>query len=57
VDPEEKFIVRHRLDKQVSATTDIQTTTEELLGTIFSVRSVQSGYEGREMSFGSAVCS
>jgi hypothetical protein len=34
---EETYIVRQRLDKQVSAATGTQTTIEELLGTTFSV--------------------
>jgi hypothetical protein len=50
-------IARQRFGKQVSAATDTRATIEEFLGKIFSVRSVQSGYERREMNFGSAVCS
>jgi hypothetical protein len=42
VEPEETSIARQRLDKQVSPTTDTQVTIEELLGTMFSFRSVQS---------------
>jgi hypothetical protein len=42
--PEETSITRQRFGKQVSAATDMQATTEELLG-IFSIRSMQSGYK------------
>jgi hypothetical protein len=42
-------IDRQRLDKQVSAETDTQETIEELLGTMFSVRSVQNGYKRRDL--------
>jgi hypothetical protein len=34
-----------RLDKQVSAATDAQTTTEKLVRNMFSTRSVQGGYK------------
>jgi hypothetical protein len=34
-----------RLGKQGSAATDTQTTTEELLGTMLSIRSVPSGHK------------
>jgi hypothetical protein len=43
VEPEETSIARQRLDKEVSAATDTRVTIKELLGIIFSVRSVQSG--------------
>jgi hypothetical protein len=36
---------RHRLGKQVSAATDTQAAIEELLGKMFSIRSVQSCYK------------
>jgi hypothetical protein len=49
VQPDEKSIARQRLDNEVSAATDTQATTEELLETIFSVRSVQSGNNRREL--------
>jgi hypothetical protein len=45
VEPEETSTARQRLSKQVSAATDTQETTDELLGTVFSIRSVQTGYE------------
>jgi hypothetical protein len=45
VEPEEMSIARQRCDKQVSAATDTQATTEQLLGTMFYIRSVQSGYK------------
>jgi hypothetical protein len=41
----EKSIVRQRLEKQVSASTEKQATIEELLGTMFSIRSIQRGYK------------
>jgi hypothetical protein len=44
VEPETS-IAKQWLDKQVSAATDTQATIEELLGMMFSVRSVQSGYK------------
>jgi hypothetical protein len=37
------YIARQRLGKQVFVTMDTQATLEELLGTMFSVRSVQNG--------------
>jgi hypothetical protein len=45
VEPEETYIARQRLGKQVSAATGTQATIEELLGTMFSIRSVQGGYK------------
>jgi hypothetical protein len=42
---EETSITRQRLCKHDSAATVTQATTEELLGTTFSILSVQSGYE------------
>jgi hypothetical protein len=45
VEPEETSIASQRLGKQVSSVTAIQPATEELLGTMFSVQSVQSGYK------------
>jgi hypothetical protein len=54
VEPEETPIVRQRLGKLVSAATDAQATIEELLETMFSIRSVQSGYT-EEFSCESAV--
>jgi hypothetical protein len=45
MEPEVTSIARQRLGEQVSAATDTQATTEELLGTMFSIRSVQSGYK------------
>jgi hypothetical protein len=41
----ETSVARQRLGKQVSAATDTQATIEELLGTMFCIRSVQSGYK------------
>jgi hypothetical protein len=49
MEPEETYIARQHLYKQVSATTYTQATIEELLGTLFSVKSVQSGYKRREL--------
>jgi hypothetical protein len=45
VEPEETSVARQRLGKQVSAATDKQATLEELLGMMFSIWSVQNGYE------------
>jgi hypothetical protein len=45
VETEETSISRQRLDKHVSAATDTQATIGELLGMMFSIRSVQSGYK------------
>jgi hypothetical protein len=42
---EETVISRKRFGKQVSAATDTQVTIEKLLGNMFSIRSVQSGYK------------
>jgi hypothetical protein len=42
---EEMYIARQRLGRQVTAATNTQATTDELLGTIFSVQAVQSGYK------------
>jgi hypothetical protein len=44
VEQEDILIARQRLSKQVSAATDTQ-EIQEMFGTIFSVRSVQSGYK------------
>jgi hypothetical protein len=59
VAPEYTSIVRQRLGKQVSAATDRQATIEELLGMVFSVRSVRScnkrsdwGYNGATVFLG-----
>jgi hypothetical protein len=41
VEPEETSITRQRLGEQVSAATDTQATIEELLRTMFHIRSVQ----------------
>jgi hypothetical protein len=54
VEPEKKSIARQRLCKQMFAETDTQATIEELLRTVFSMRSVQNGYE-EEFSRKSAV--
>jgi hypothetical protein len=45
VDPEETSIATEQLGLQVSTATDTQPTTEELLGTIFSIRFVQNDYK------------
>jgi hypothetical protein len=45
VDPAVTSIARQRLGKQVSVATDTQATTEELLETMFSIRSMQCGYK------------
>jgi hypothetical protein len=44
MEPEKKFIVTQRLGKQFSTATDTQATIEQLLETMFSIKSVQSGY-------------
>jgi hypothetical protein len=45
MEPDKTFIAREKLGKQVSAAMDTQATIEKLLGTMFSVRSVQSNYK------------
>jgi hypothetical protein len=45
VDPEETSIARQMLGKYVSAATDAHAAIEELLGKMFTIRSVQSGYK------------
>jgi hypothetical protein len=45
VELEETFIARQWLSKQVSASINTQATVEELMGTMFSIQSVQSGYK------------
>jgi hypothetical protein len=50
VESEETSIARQRFGKQVSSATDTQATTEELLGTTFSVRSMQYGYKKKGAS-------
>jgi hypothetical protein len=45
VEPEKTSIARQQLGKEVSAEMDTQVTIEKLLGTMFSVRFVQSGYK------------
>jgi hypothetical protein len=47
VEPEEMFVARRRPGEEVSAATDAQATVEELLETMFSIRSVQSDYKRR----------
>jgi hypothetical protein len=54
VEPEETFIVKQRLGELVSVVTDTQSTIEELLETLFSMRSEQRGYKD-EFSWESAV--
>jgi hypothetical protein len=49
MEPEETYFAGPRLGKQVSATTDTQAIIEELLGMMFSVRSVQSGNKRRKL--------
>jgi hypothetical protein len=44
VETEETSIARQRLGKYVSAATDTQATTDELLG-MFPIRSMQNGYK------------
>jgi hypothetical protein len=46
---------RQRLGTQVSAATNMQATIEELLGMMFSVRSILSGHKGRELLNWSSV--
>jgi hypothetical protein len=53
VKPEETSIARQRLGKQVSTARDMRATIHELLGTMFSIRSVQNCY--KEFSSESAV--
>jgi hypothetical protein len=45
VESEETSIARQRLGKQVSVAADMQVTTEELLGTMFTIQSMQHGYK------------
>jgi hypothetical protein len=45
VEPEETDIAMQQLGKQDSAPTNTQATTEELLGMMFSLRSMQSGHK------------
>jgi hypothetical protein len=45
VEPEETSTARQRFSKQVSAATDTQAIIKELLGMMFSIQSVQSGYK------------
>jgi hypothetical protein len=45
LEPEEKTIARQRLGKQVSVAMDMQATIKEMLGTMFSIQSMQSGYK------------
>jgi hypothetical protein len=45
VQPQETPIARQRLDEEISAATDTLATIEELLGTLFSIRSLQHGYK------------
>jgi hypothetical protein len=44
MEPEETSIARQWLGKQVFTATDMRATIEELLGTMFYLQSVQSGY-------------
>jgi hypothetical protein len=54
VEPEEMSVTRQWLGKQVSAAMNTQATTEELLGTMFSLRSMWSGNKRRKlMNWGS----
>jgi hypothetical protein len=43
--PETTFVSRQRLGKHVPGVTDTHATIEVLLETVFSTRSVQSGYK------------
>jgi hypothetical protein len=45
VEPEEISISRQWLSKQVDVATDTLATVEELLGTLFSIWSMQSSYK------------
>jgi hypothetical protein len=45
LEPEETSIARQRLGKQVSLAVDMQATIKEMLGTMFSIQSMQSGYK------------
>jgi hypothetical protein len=49
VELEETSIARQRLSTRVSAATDTKATIEELLRTMFSVRSMQNDNKGREL--------
>jgi hypothetical protein len=49
VEPEETSIAGQRLGIEVSVATDMQATTEELLGMMFYVQSMQSGNKRREL--------
>jgi hypothetical protein len=44
-EPEETSIARQRLGKHIPAAMDVHATTEEMLETAFSMRSVQKLYE------------
>jgi hypothetical protein len=45
VEPEDTSAARQQFGKQVSAATDTEAMREELLGTMFSMRSMQNGYK------------
>jgi hypothetical protein len=45
LEPEDTSIARQRLAKQIPAATDTKATIEELLGTMFSIRSVPNCYK------------
>jgi hypothetical protein len=49
VEPEETFISRQRLGKQVSAATDTKAAIEKFWGTKFPVWSMRSGNKRREL--------
>jgi hypothetical protein len=53
VEAEETSITRQRLGKHIPGATNMQLKIDVLLETMFSVRSVQSGYKRRELQFGS----
>jgi hypothetical protein len=55
VEPEETSIASQRLGKHVPAATNMQATLDVLLETMFSIRSVQSGYKRRELRLGISV--
>jgi hypothetical protein len=45
VEPMEMSVARQRLAKECFAATDMQATTKELMRTMFSIRSIWSGYK------------
>ena len=55
METEETSIARQQLGKQVSTAVDTQATIEDLLETMFSIRSVQNKYKRLQLRIGSRV--